>query len=220
MIYKVLLGAILAVVAWFLGCIAVMWHKYHKVKKFLNWKSMCKKNKMLALILFLILGIGVSAIFSIYGWTYTKCIRYLILLFGVLILAYIDSKSQIIPNKILIIMFAIRCLLLIVELILYRYAAIELLSSAFGGLVIGFVVFILAYYVSKKGMGMGDVKLISVIGFYTGTAVLYAIIVFSLIACIVYSLVQMARKKVTAKSFVAFGPFVAIGTIVAIVLGF
>ena len=70
------------------------------------------------------------------------------------------------------------------------------------------------HYISKKGIGMGDVKLISVIGFYTGTAVLYAIIVFSLIACIVYSLIQMARKKVTAKSFVAFGPFVAIGTIV------
>lgn len=216
----VLIGLLVAVVAWFFGCVTIMWHKYNEVKRFLTWESMCKKNKVLALILFLTLGIGVSLLFSVYGWTYTKCIRYFILLFSVPIIAYIDAKSQIIPNKILAGLVMLRSIILVVELILYKHAAVELLSASLGGMIIGFVFFILAYYISKKGIGMGDVKLIAVIGFYTGTSVLYVIIVFSLLACIVYSMIQLIRKKVTVKSYVAFGPFVAIGTIVAITLGF
>lgn len=220
MVQTVVIGIVLALNAWFFGCIAVMWHKYHKVKEFINLNTLCKKKKLLVLVLFVLLGASIAWLFSIYGWAYTKSIRYLVLLFGVLIIAYIDLISKIIPNKILLVLLGSRSVILTVEIIIYNHSVIELLSSSFGGMIIGFVFFILAYYLSKKGIGMGDVKLISVIGFYVGTAVLYAIIIFSLIACIVYSVIQLMRKKLTTKSFIAFGPFVAIGTFIAIVLGF
>lgn len=187
--------------------------------EFLNIHTFTKKKKLLALLLFIILGMAAGAIFHIYGWTVTKFLKYLILMYGVLIIAYIDSQTHLIPNFILVGLFFIRMVLLAVELVIYPTARMELLANAFGGLVIGFLIFIIAYFISRKGIGMGDVKLVAVIGFYTGTAVLYAIMILSLVCCVVYSLVQLARRKLTTKDYLPFGPFVAIGTVLALFLG-
>lgn len=219
MIQIIIISLITGIVAWFFGCLVVMQYKYNKVKEFVNFRTFCKKNKILALMFFLILGVLAAFIFHVYGWLWTKCLRYLILMYGMLIIAYIDAKKHLIPNIILIVLLWIRVCLLILEMTLYKYAVVQLLSSAFGGMIIGFVFFIFAYLISKKGIGMGDVKLAAVIGFYTGAAILYAIMIFALVLCIVYSGIQMLRKKLTTKSFVPFGPFVAIGTVIAIFLG-
>ena len=219
MIQMMIVAVAVGILSWFFGCLAVIEYKYHRVKEFINLKIFLRKKKIVVLLLFLCIGIGTSVLFETYGFLWTKSIRYLILMYGMLVIAYIDAKSRIIPNKILLVLLGIRAIWLILELVLYSQAFIELISSAMGGLIIGFILFIFAYAISKKGIGMGDVKLISVIGFYTGVSVLYSIILFSLILCILYSVVQMLRKKITAKSFVPFGPFVAMGTIIAICLG-
>lgn len=219
MIISIALGGIFGIFAWFIGCVAVMWHKYHKVKEFLNGKTFLKKKKIGALLLYIGVGMAAGGIFHIYGWYASKIFKYLVLIYGMLLISYVDHQSHIIPNKILLVLFGIRWALLLVEMILYPTAIVELLSSALGGMIIGFIIFILAYFISKKGIGLGDVKLVAVIGFYTGTSVLYAIMILSLFSCVVYSIVQLIRKKITTKSFVAFGPFVAIGTILALFLG-
>lgn len=219
MAQMIIISLITCILAWFFGCLVVMKYKYNQVKEFMHIKTFCKRNKILALLLFLILGILAAVIFHTYGWLWTKGLRYLVLMYGMLVIAYIDAKKHLIPNIILLVLMAFRWIFLILEIALYRYATVQLLSSAIGGMVIGFVFFLFAYLISKKGIGMGDVKLAAIIGFYTGAAILYAIMILALILCIIYSGVQMLRKKLTAKSFVPFGPFVAIGTVIAIFLG-
>lgn len=219
MVMTMILCAALGVAAWFFGCIAVMWQKYHKIWEFIKVQTFMKKNKILVLLIYMLLGTGAGALFYTYGWMPTKILKYLILIYGVLVIAYIDYQSQLIPNFILLVLFAVRSILLIVELCTYKTAWMELLASAFGGLTIGFLLFILVYFISKKGMGLGDVKLVAVIGFYTGTAVLYMIIIFALLCCVLYSVVQLMRRKLTTKDYVAFGPFLAVGTIIALFLG-
>lgn len=71
-----------------------------------------------------------------------------------------------------------------------------------------------------RGMGMGDVKLVAMMGVYLGREVAVAILV-GLLAGAVIGAVIMARVGVREgrKTGVPFGPFLALGGIVAIFAG-
>ena len=87
-------------------------------------------------------------------------------------------------------------------------------AGAAGGL------FLLAAVIKPKGMGMGDVKLVAVLGLYLGRAVAPAIFI-ALILGVVIGGVVMARIGVARgrKTTVPFGPFLAIGGMVAFFAG-
>jgi leader peptidase (prepilin peptidase)/N-methyltransferase len=78
-------------------------------------------------------------------------------------------------------------------------------------------VFALAY---PHGMGMGDVKLAGVMGLYLGRSVAVALLVAVLVGAIVGTAV-MARVGVKEgrKTAVPFGPFLALGGVVALLVG-
>jgi leader peptidase (prepilin peptidase) / N-methyltransferase len=91
----------------------------------------------------------------------------------------------------------------------------QLIAGAAAG---GFLlVFVLAY---PRGMGMGDVKLAAVLGLLLGAAVAVALFVGVLAGTLVGALV-MARVGVAAgrKTAVPFGPFLAFGAVVALLVG-
>jgi leader peptidase (prepilin peptidase) / N-methyltransferase len=91
----------------------------------------------------------------------------------------------------------------------------QLIAGAAAGLF--FFIFALAY---PKGMGMGDVKLAAVLGLFLGRSVAVAILI-GLITAVVVGGVVMARLGVAQgrKTGLPFGPFLAIGGIVAILVG-
>jgi leader peptidase (prepilin peptidase) / N-methyltransferase len=70
------------------------------------------------------------------------------------------------------------------------------------------------------GMGMGDVKLAGVMGLFLGPAVTPAILI-ALLSGVLVGAVIIARKgtKVGRKTAVPFGPFLALGAIVAVFAG-
>jgi leader peptidase (prepilin peptidase) / N-methyltransferase len=78
-------------------------------------------------------------------------------------------------------------------------------------------VFVFAY---PKGMGMGDVKLAGVLGLYLGRTVAVAILASVLVGTLV-GLAVMARVGVAQgrKTKVPFGPFLALGGILALFVG-
>ena len=80
--------------------------------------------------------------------------------------------------------------------------------------------FFAAVMAHPRGMGMGDVKLAGVMGLFLGRAVGPAVFI-GLIAGVVVGAVVMARKGVAEgrKTKVPFGPFLALGSIVAIFAG-
>jgi leader peptidase (prepilin peptidase)/N-methyltransferase len=71
-----------------------------------------------------------------------------------------------------------------------------------------------------RGMGVGDVKLAGMMGFFLGAAVAPAMFV-ALISGVVGGMVVMARKGVAAgrKTKVPFGPFLALGGFVGLYAG-
>jgi leader peptidase (prepilin peptidase)/N-methyltransferase len=127
--------------------------------------------------------------------------------------ALIDIEYRIIPNRIT----ALGAVLaLVIGLALDPAGEPERLiaGAAAGGFLL---VAALAY---PGGMGMGDVKLAAVMGLFLGKAVAPAILI-ALIAGVLVGAVVIARKGAQAgrKTAVPFGPFLALGAIVAVYVG-
>ena len=90
-----------------------------------------------------------------------------------------------------------------------------LIAGAAGG---GF--FLVAAILYPRGMGMGDVKLAGMLGLYLGRAVAPAIFI-ALIAGVVVGAAVIARNgaKEGRKTAVPFGPFLALGGVIAFFAG-
>jgi leader peptidase (prepilin peptidase)/N-methyltransferase len=80
--------------------------------------------------------------------------------------------------------------------------------------------FYLPALIHKKGMGMGDVKLVAVLGLFLGRAVAPAIFI-ALILGVVIGAGIIAAKGVSdgRRTKVPFGPFLAIGGLIAFFVG-
>jgi leader peptidase (prepilin peptidase)/N-methyltransferase len=92
------------------------------------------------------------------------------------------------------------------------------LSALLGGAT-GFLIMLLPYLISRGGMGAGDVKLAGLIGMAVGfpqilAALLVGIIIGGLVAVVL--LITRIRKR---KEAIPFGPFLAVGAMVALVWG-
>lgn len=159
-------------------------------------------------------------LFGRYGYHWTKMVRYILLSVFMTALGLIDSRERVVPNRILLCMLVLRGALLAAEMICFSAYAKEILLSAVGGMAIGLLIFLMAYFFSRKGIGMGDVKLAGVLGLYLGAALIWTDILLSLILAAVYSIVQLLRKKLKAKDSIPLVPFFSIGTILVLIIGF
>ena len=86
-------------------------------------------------------------------------------------------------------------------------------AAAAGGLLL---VFALAY---PRGMGMGDVKLAAVMGLYLGSAVAPALLIAVLAGTLVGGGVILSYGTGARKVAVPFGPFLALGGVIALLVG-
>jgi leader peptidase (prepilin peptidase) / N-methyltransferase len=137
-----------------------------------------------------------------------------LVLVGILVpVALIDLDHRIIPNRITLpAAIAAVAIGLALE---PSWVPEQLIAGAAAG---GFLlVFVLAY---PRGMGMGDVKLAAVLGLFLGREVAVALLV-GVVAGTVVGAAIMARLGVSKgrKTAVPFGPFLALGGIVALLAG-
>jgi leader peptidase (prepilin peptidase)/N-methyltransferase len=127
--------------------------------------------------------------------------------------ALIDLEHRIIPNRIT----ALGAVLAVaIGLALDPSGEPERLIAGVGAG--GFL--LLAALAYPGGMGMGDVKLAAMMGLFLGRAVAPALLV-ALLAGVLVGIVVIARKGARAgrKTAVPFGPFLALGAIVAVYAG-
>jgi leader peptidase (prepilin peptidase)/N-methyltransferase len=127
--------------------------------------------------------------------------------------ALIDLDHRIIPNKI-----TIPAAVVAVIIGAATHAAglpQQLIGGAAAG---GFLLFFALAY--PKGMGMGDVKLAAVMGLFLGHSVAVALLA-GVLAGTIYGVGVMSRTGVGEgrKTAVPFGPFLALGGVIAIFAG-
>jgi leader peptidase (prepilin peptidase)/N-methyltransferase len=123
-----------------------------------------------------------------------------------------DLEQRIIPNKILLV-GAILCLAIAVPTDLSSLPERLIAAATAGGL---FFLVVLAY---PKGMGLGDVKLAATMGLFLGWAVAPAILVGLFTGSIV-GVALIARHGAEARKMaIPFGPFLALGGVVGVLVG-
>lgn len=185
-----------------------------------SWKLMSRK-KMIVLVVGSIVIFGAGYwLMDIYGYHALKMIRYWLLMYGLLLLAFLDAEKKIIPNQALLVMTGMRTVLLIGECICFPKLYFEIIVSAFIGLLGGGLLFLLPGIVMKKGIGMGDVKLIAVMGYYLGFQVLMSNLMITLTLTVLAGVTALIAKKASPHSEIPFVPFAAMGTIITILMGF
>jgi leader peptidase (prepilin peptidase)/N-methyltransferase len=123
-----------------------------------------------------------------------------------------DLEHRVIPNKVLIVAALVAVGLLVAG---DRDALAEHAIAA----AIAFAVMFLIAIVYPRGMGMGDVKLAGVMGLYLGKAVAPALLI-GFAGGGLFGLALIASRGAEArKQAVPFGPFLALGGLVAIFVG-
>lgn len=123
-----------------------------------------------------------------------------------------DLERRIIPNVILL-AGAVAAVALVAATDPSSFPERAIAAAAAGGslLVIG-----LAY---PRGLGMGDVKLAAVMGLYLGSAVAPALLIAVLVGTLVGVGVMLRPGSDGRKTAVPFGPFLALGGVVAFLAG-
>jgi leader peptidase (prepilin peptidase)/N-methyltransferase len=137
----------------------------------------------------------------------------LLLVTALVPITLIDLDHRLIPNKITG-PAAVAAVIAIVALD-PDFLVEALIAGAAGG---GF--FLIAALLYPRGMGMGDVKLAGVLGLYLGKAVAPAILI-ALLGGVLVGAAIIARKgaKEGRKTAVPFGPFLALGGMIAFFVG-
>jgi leader peptidase (prepilin peptidase)/N-methyltransferase len=123
-----------------------------------------------------------------------------------------DLERRVIPNTILL-AGAIAAVVLVAATDPSSFPERGIAAAAAGG---GLFVIALAY---PRGMGMGDVKLAAVMGLYLGSAVAPALLIGVLAGTVVGAGVMVSRGSGARKVAVPFGPFLALGGVIALLAG-
>jgi leader peptidase (prepilin peptidase)/N-methyltransferase len=137
----------------------------------------------------------------------------LILVTALVPVTLIDLEHRIIPNRITL--PAAVAAIVAGAILDVDFVPEQLIAGVAAG---GF--FFLAAFAYPRGMGMGDVKLAGVLGLYLGRAVASAVLI-ALVAGIVVGVAIIAAKgaREGRRTAVPFGPFLALGAVVALFAG-
>jgi len=123
-----------------------------------------------------------------------------------------DIAYMIIPDKVLLVFAGI----FLLERI---FIPLTPWWDSFLGAAIGFVLLLVIALVSKGGMGGGDIKLFALIGFVVGTKILLLSFFLSTLLGAVTGIIGMAFGLVKKGKPIPFGPFIAVGTLIACYFG-
>jgi leader peptidase (prepilin peptidase)/N-methyltransferase len=154
-----------------------------------------------------------AAVVAVHHGDAAQLVLGLVLVAFLIPIALIDSELRIIPNRLTL---PAAVIAIVVGTALDPGGEVErLIAGAIAGAVLG-----LPALLHPKGIGMGDAKLVAVLGLFLGASVAPAFLVAFLVGTIVGVAIMM-RKGLSQgrKTSVPFGPFLALGGVVGVLAG-
>ena len=94
----------------------------------------------------------------------------------------------------------------------------SLIGGFFGYVIIWLVIFVYKKFRNKEGMGLGDAKLVSVIGFWFGWISIPFVIFFSSAIALIKVIPDLIKNKKDLSSEIPFGPYLIIGCLTFLIL--
>lgn len=158
----------------------------------------------------------VMAVMNLLIWYGSGCnlyvMSYMDILLTYLLLAAVDIRHQIIPNKVLA-CFTMTQLFYAV----WRLPVAELGIRLVTGILVLFFLGTVSC-LSKGKIGLGDAKLLGITAVFTGIGYLLQMVFFGMVIAFLYSIFLLVTRKATVKSEFPFVPFLAMGMLVELIL--
>lgn len=129
----------------------------------------------------------------------------------------IDGKRHIIPNELVITGIILRLILWLGEFLYTGQCGAAMTSQILGG-ALGFGLLTAAALLSRGGLGMGDAKLMGIIGLMAGVLGAYSTLFAGLLVSLCVSVYGLVRKKWGRKTAIPFGPCLAAGYTLTLLL--
>lgn len=178
-----------------------------------------KRNRIIYIVVvqLLIAAAIVYRYMGIYKANFFEMISRFIILECTALVAVIDFKKQIIPNKVLLAALYMRGVLLIPEFMVLRENIADILVKNLIACIIPVVLLILGLLAMKNSIGMGDVKLLFIVALFSDFIFVYNVLFYALLLALVVSVVLLIAHKIKAKGTIAFGPFLFLGAFIAVI---
>ena len=168
----------------------------------------------------LIAAISFVVIFYFFGISLTTLL-FFILSICFIVIFFIDLKHFIIPNEITYPLMVIGFLKSFdpnLNTNLFPNFLNSLIGGLFGFAIIWLIIFIYKKLRNKEGMGLGDAKLLSAMGFWFGWVSIPFIIFFSSAIALLSVIPDLIKNKKKLSSQIPFGPYIIIGNVVFLIL--
>ena len=168
----------------------------------------------------LLVALGFLISFHFFGFSIATLLLFILTIFFVIIF-FIDLKHFIIPNELTFPLMAIGFLKSF-DPNLNQYLFPNYINSLIGGvvgyLIIWFIIFAYKKLRNKEGMGLGDAKLLSAMGFWFGWISIPFILFFSSFVALGFAIPSLVNKSKTMSSQIPFGPYLVLGCVLYLVL--
>ena len=205
-----------------------------KCKKLITWKDNipiisflllngkcrnCKKKiSTQYLIIELITIIYFLVIYYLFSISITTLLFIILGLFFIIIF-FIDLKHYIIPN---VLTFSLMVIGFVKSFDpnlnpIFPSLINSLIGGIFGYLIIWSIIYFYKQLRNKEGMGLGDAKLISAIGFWFGWISIPFVIFLSSITALLFVIPSLLKKSKKLSSQIPFGPYIIIGTLIYLI---
>ena len=202
----------------------IRWYDNIPIFSYVLLKAKCRdcsvKINIKYLLVELICALSFVWFFYLFGLSLTTLLFFILSIFFVIIF-FIDLKHFIIPNELTFPLMAIG-LLKSFDPNLNQYLFPNFLNSLIGGvagyIIIWMIIFIYKRLRNKEGMGLGDAKLLSAIGFWFGWISIPFILFFSSFIALVLAIPSLINKSKNLSSQIPFGPYLILGCILYLLL--
>ena len=155
-------------------------------------------------------------IYHFYGITITTLLLIVLSIFFIIIF-FIDLKHFIIPNELtfpLMLIGFVKSFDPNLNQTIFPNYINSLIGGISGYLIIWFIFFFYIKIIKKEGMGLGDAKLLSAIGFWFGWVSIPYIMFLSSIIGLIVALPSLINKSKNMSTPIPYGPYIIIGCII------
>ena len=198
----------------------IKWYDNIPLLSFIFLKGKCRgcKNKISSqyFLVELISAISFLLIYFLYGISITTLLLIILSIFFIIIF-FIDLKHYIIPNELtfpLMLIGFIKSFDPNLNQTIFPNYINSLLGGFFGYAIIWLIIFFYKKVRNKEGMGLGDAKLMAVIGFWFGWLSIPFTIFISSFVALIFSIPSLIKKNKNMATQIPFGPYIIIGCII------
>jgi len=164
--------------------------------------------------------ISFLSIYHFFGLSITSILLAMLSIFFIIIF-FIDLKHYIIPNALtfpLMIIGFVKSFDPNLNINLFPNYLNSLIGGILGYLVIWLIILFYKKIKNKEGMGLGDAKLLSAIGFWFGWVSIPFIIFLSSVIALIIVTPSLINKSKEMSSQIPFGPYLVIGCVLYLLL--